>query len=118
MRVYYDFELKHSLSIKDLTELKYDSFNGIREFVITKLKALKGEIEFEELIDDKKKIIICALNSTGPCLTYSKYSNDLVVKMDSCLTPEDLAYIQTKLSNSIGLYGLSFLSNENTFLSN
>lgn len=102
--ILYDFEIEdfpHSRELNDTTERL---LSELRIFLIQRFKVLAEDMAKEE--EERGAFIVIYLldRENLGSIGYHNYSEDLLKKLKSSITDEDVRYINLKLFENIGLF--------------
>lgn len=100
MNVFYNFELDSDIHIKMLENPIANTYlTELREFVKERLRVLQDEINKEEGSKACCSVLmIPAKAGDEEGIYYMGYSDKLISKMQSCLTGDDIIYLQNRIA--------------------
>ena len=104
MKLYFDLEVEYFTYLDNMPPKAKKILEELRYFIIQRLKPLEEEILLEE-ISNKAIIEFCILKPPYH-FNFSHFSNNLKIKMNDCISQEDMDYITLKIANGMG--GLNF----------
>ncbi len=100
MNIFYNYELDDEIDLIKTNPQVETFVNELRAFVTQRLKVLEDEMNKQESKKDCCVVIVLPLNSkedfTG--LLYMGYSDDLKIKLRTCITDDDVSYMHSRLS--------------------
>lgn len=99
MNIFYDFEINEesTFKINNTEEILY--LNELKNFIRGRLNVLKEDIENEEKTGTKATVLFYSDDIGKQGIWYYKYSEELIVKMESCISRKDIEYLHERLSN-------------------
>ena len=98
MNIIFDLDQLEPKWNKQLSFDEMVAIDDIYEYVETRVKVLKNEIELEESEKPNDCFIIIAL--TKDKIMFMGYSDELTEKLKNCFNEKDIAYLKIKINET------------------
>ena len=105
MHIHYDWEVLQPELLEHFTEDALFILFSIREFLEQRYSVLEDEMNKEWETDKAIVMIISPKDkSENYKIGYAKFSKELTVKLESCISDQDISYLNHKLMTGLAKF--------------
>jgi len=100
MNIFYNFEVDEDIFLNDKTLETNIYLDELKSFVKSRLQVLEQEINKEEATSTKMIVLVLPVNkeTSNQGILLLGYSDNLIAKIEACITDNDIIYLQNRLS--------------------
>lgn len=100
MNIFYNFEVDEDIFLNDKTLETNIYLDELKSFVKSRLRVLEQEINKEEATSTKMIVLVLPVNkeTSNQGMFLLGYSDNLIAKIKTCITDNDIIYLQNRLS--------------------